>query len=241
MIISKRSSFVHFPKCLLPARTPCLFPLFSLLTASSKSPYSTPGNWVDHILVLYHTCRHRRVQKQRGDSLTGMSFSADVEGEPFPLLLLCLFPCGARLEPPFPALVPKSHLVTDSAVSKLLFSASEFPVPGFDELDGVTAACPRPQGSPPDQKEVNLVWWARAAEAPQLPRQVQTAPQSPTAACSFSPVPDVIRTGALPLATTGCLGSLHPHCSPDPFLNDAFNNIQRIEARSRGLHTCEDE
>ncbi|XP_065760090.1 protein PRR14L isoform X2 [Muntiacus reevesi] len=58
-----------------------------------------------------------------------------------------------RLEPPFPALVPKSHLVTDSTVSKLLFSASEFPVPGFDELDGVTAACPRPQGSPPEQKE----------------------------------------------------------------------------------------
>ncbi|OWK14403.1 hypothetical protein Celaphus_00000104 [Cervus elaphus hippelaphus] len=57
------------------------------------------------------------------------------------------------LEPPFPALVPKSHLVTDSTVSKLLFSASEFPVPGFDELDGVTAACPRPQGSPPEQKE----------------------------------------------------------------------------------------
>ncbi|XP_032509891.1 protein PRR14L isoform X9 [Phocoena sinus] len=58
-----------------------------------------------------------------------------------------------RLEPPFPALVPKSRLVTDSAVSKLLLSASEFPVPGFDELDGVTAPCPRPQSSPPEQKE----------------------------------------------------------------------------------------
>ena len=91
---------------------------------------------------------------------------------------ICFF-VSLRLEPPFPALVPKSHLVTDSAVSKLLFSASEFPVPGFDELDGVTAACPRPQGSPPDQKEVNLVRWARVAEAPQLPRQVQTAPGSP--------------------------------------------------------------
>uniref|UniRef100_A0A8C6G3N5 Proline rich 14 like n=1 Tax=Moschus moschiferus TaxID=68415 RepID=A0A8C6G3N5_MOSMO len=66
--------------------------------------------------------------------------------------------CGShvRLEPPLPALVPKSHLVTDSAVSKLLFSGSEFPVPDFDELDGVTAACPRPQGSPPDQKEAEL-------------------------------------------------------------------------------------
>lgn len=58
-----------------------------------------------------------------------------------------------RLEPPFPALVPKSRLVTDSAVSKLLLSASEFQVPGFDELDGVTAACPHPQSSPPEQKE----------------------------------------------------------------------------------------
>ncbi|XP_037366851.1 protein PRR14L isoform X2 [Talpa occidentalis] len=59
-----------------------------------------------------------------------------------------------RLEPPFPALVPKSCLVTDSAVSKLLLSASEFQVPEFDELDGVTAACPRTQSSPPKQKEV---------------------------------------------------------------------------------------
>ncbi|XP_012586485.1 PREDICTED: protein PRR14L isoform X1 [Condylura cristata] len=59
-----------------------------------------------------------------------------------------------RLEPPFPALVPKSCLVTDSSVSKLLLSASEFQVPEFDELDGVTAACPRPQSSPPKQKEV---------------------------------------------------------------------------------------
>ncbi|KAM5311974.1 protein PRR14L isoform 2-T3 [Glossophaga mutica] len=58
-----------------------------------------------------------------------------------------------RLEPPFPALVPKSCLVTDSAVSKLLLSASEFPVPGLDELDGVTASCPHPQSSPPEQKE----------------------------------------------------------------------------------------
>ncbi|XP_039717961.1 protein PRR14L isoform X2 [Pteropus medius] len=58
-----------------------------------------------------------------------------------------------RLEPPFSALVPKSCLVTDSAVSKLLLSASEFQVPGFDELDGVTAACPHPQSSPPEQKE----------------------------------------------------------------------------------------
>uniref|UniRef100_A0A4X1V9G3 Proline rich 14 like n=2 Tax=Sus scrofa TaxID=9823 RepID=A0A4X1V9G3_PIG len=58
-----------------------------------------------------------------------------------------------RLEPPFPALVPKSCLVTDPAVSQLLLSASEFPVPGFDELDGVTPSCPRPQSSPPEQKE----------------------------------------------------------------------------------------
>ncbi|XP_003478340.1 protein PRR14L isoform X2 [Cavia porcellus] len=58
-----------------------------------------------------------------------------------------------RLEPPFPTLVPKSCLVTDPAVSKLLCSASEFQVPGFDELDGVTAVCPRPQSSPPEQKE----------------------------------------------------------------------------------------
>ncbi|KAK2489147.1 hypothetical protein MC885_018995 [Smutsia gigantea] len=58
-----------------------------------------------------------------------------------------------RLEPPFSALVPKSCLVTDSAVSKLLLSASEFQVPGFDELDGVTAVCPHPQSSPPEQKE----------------------------------------------------------------------------------------
>nr|XP_010597023.1 protein PRR14L isoform X2 [Loxodonta africana] len=59
----------------------------------------------------------------------------------------------SRLEPPFPTLVPKSCLVTETAVSKLLLSASEFQVPGFDELDGVTAVCPRPQSSHPEQKE----------------------------------------------------------------------------------------
>lgn len=63
---------------------------------------------------------------------------------------------GARLEPPFPALVPKSCLVTDSAVSKLLLSASEFQVPEFDELDSVAASCPHPQSSPSEEKEVNV-------------------------------------------------------------------------------------
>ncbi|XP_047417054.1 protein PRR14L [Sciurus carolinensis] len=58
-----------------------------------------------------------------------------------------------RLEPVFTALVPKSCLVTEPAVSKLLLSGSEFPIPEFDELDGVTAACPQPQSNPPEQKE----------------------------------------------------------------------------------------
>lgn len=58
-----------------------------------------------------------------------------------------------RLEPSFAALVPKSCLVTEPAVSKLLLTASELQVPAFAELDGVTAACPRPQSSPPEQKE----------------------------------------------------------------------------------------
>ncbi|XP_029400968.1 protein PRR14L isoform X2 [Mus pahari] len=53
-----------------------------------------------------------------------------------------------RLEPVFPALVPKSCLVTEAAVSTLLLSASEIAVPGCDELDGVSAACPQPQSSP---------------------------------------------------------------------------------------------
>ncbi|XP_037673352.1 protein PRR14L isoform X2 [Choloepus didactylus] len=59
----------------------------------------------------------------------------------------------SRLEPALAALVPKSCLVTDSAVSRLLLSASEFQVPAFDELDGVTPLCPQPQSSPPEQKE----------------------------------------------------------------------------------------
>ncbi|CAO2640328.1 Protein PRR14L [Lemmus lemmus] len=58
-----------------------------------------------------------------------------------------------RLEPVFPALVPKACLVTEPAVSKLLLSASEFQVPGFDELGDVSAACSRPQSSPAEQKE----------------------------------------------------------------------------------------
>lgn len=60
-----------------------------------------------------------------------------------------------RLEPVFPALVPKSCLVTEATVSTLLLSASELAVPGCDELDGVSAACPRPQSSPAQQKEVS--------------------------------------------------------------------------------------
>lgn len=76
-------------------------------------------------------------------------------------IFFCFSVDGARLEPPFPALVPKSCLVTDSAVTKLLLSASEFAVPGFDELDDVAAACPHPQSSPPEQKEVNVkCWWS---------------------------------------------------------------------------------
>ncbi|XP_075800139.1 protein PRR14L isoform X2 [Microtus pennsylvanicus] len=59
----------------------------------------------------------------------------------------------SRLEPVFPALVPKACLVTEPAVSKLLLSASEFQVPGFDELGDVSAACPRPQSSPAEEKE----------------------------------------------------------------------------------------
>nr|KAF6312120.1 proline rich 14 like [Pipistrellus kuhlii] len=73
--------------------------------------------------------------------LPGMEATYNASGSPI------------RLEPPFPALAPKSRLVADSAVGKLLLSASEFAVPGLDELDGVTAARPRPQSSPPEQKE----------------------------------------------------------------------------------------
>ncbi|TKC44716.1 hypothetical protein EI555_012717 [Monodon monoceros] len=36
------------------------------------------------------------------------------------------------------------------------YSTSGSHVPGFDELDGVTAPCPRPQSSPPEQKETEL-------------------------------------------------------------------------------------
>lgn len=61
----------------------------------------------------------------------------------------------------FPALVPKACLVTEPAVSKLLLSASEFQVPEFDELGDVSAACPRPQSSSAEEKEVSAsarVW-----------------------------------------------------------------------------------
>ncbi|XP_059974496.1 protein PRR14L isoform X4 [Mesoplodon densirostris] len=92
---------------------------------------------------------------KRQPPLGTMSSHAALPSVPLPGLEAAYSTSGShvRLEPPFPALVPKSRLVTDSAVSKLLLSASEFPVPGFDELDGVTAPCPRPQSSPPEQKE----------------------------------------------------------------------------------------
>lgn len=164
-----------------------------------------------------------------------------MEGEPVPRFLLCLCLCGFRLEPPFPALVPKSHLVTDSTVSKLLFSASEFPVPGFDELDGVTAACPRPQGSPPEQKEVNSVPVGSGDRSSSDP---MTGADSPpgllTATFSFSPVPDVTRTGAFPLTTKGCLGSVHPHCSPDPFFSRThLTTFRELKHRAGGFSHSE--
>ncbi|KAB0405308.1 hypothetical protein E2I00_010010, partial [Balaenoptera physalus] len=92
---------------------------------------------------------------KRQPRLGTMSSHTALPSVPLPGLEAAYSTSGShvRLEPPFPALVPKSRLVTDSAVSKLLLSASEFPVPGFDELDGVTAPCPRPQSSPPEQKE----------------------------------------------------------------------------------------
>ena len=164
-----------------------------------------------------------------------------MEGEPVPRFLLCLSLHGARLEPPFPALVPKSHLVTDSAVSKLLFSASEFPVPGFDELDGVTAACPRPQGSPPEQKEVNSVLVGSGGRsASDSITSADSPPDLLTATFSFSPVPDVTRTGALPLTTEGCLGSVHPRCSPDPFfLMTHLTTCRELKHRAGGFSHSE--
>lgn len=64
--------------------------------------------------------------------------------------LVCML---KRLEPAFATLVPKSCSVTEPAVNKLLLSASEFQVPGLDDLDDMTATCPRPQSSPAEQKE----------------------------------------------------------------------------------------
>lgn len=132
--------------------------------------------WIDRILVNFYIHRHRLCPDVTRDqvemSLLAKGFNL-VWGLSWmcwgrkwvPSFLLCFSLGAARLEPPFPALVPKSCLVTDSAVGKLLLSASEFPVPGLDELDGVTAARPRPQSSPPEQKEVSVkcsgVRWQR--------------------------------------------------------------------------------
>lgn len=69
----------------------------------------------------------------------------------------------------FPALVPKSCLVTEPSVSTLLLSASELQVPAFDELDGVSAACPRPQSSPAQQEEVNAEFQESGGGAIGLP------------------------------------------------------------------------
>lgn len=132
--------------------------------------------WIDRILVNFYIRRHRLCPDVTRDqvemSLLAKGFnlvwglSWMCWGRKWVQSFLLCFSLGtARLEPPFPALVPKSCLVTDSAVGKLLLSASEFPVPGLDELDGVTAACPHPQSSPPEQKEVSVkcsgVRWQR--------------------------------------------------------------------------------
>lgn len=147
-------------------------------------PYKTaPTHEVDWLRSLvFYLCRHRLCPEvtreqidwkrhcwKRGKSstLVWMLRSWLCQSRKWTCLIFffCFSLHGARLEPPFPALVPKSCLVTDSAVSKLLLSASEFQAPGFDELDGVTAVCPHPQSSPPEQKEVSVWWQARVMVA----------------------------------------------------------------------------
>ncbi|XP_059264880.1 protein PRR14L isoform X2 [Mustela nigripes] len=105
----------------------CPFEISALHSTHSKQQ-PTPSTTSSHTMLPYVP-------------LPGMEASYNTSGSQM------------RLEPPFPALVPKSCLVTDSAVSKLLLSASEFQVPEFDELDSVAASCPHPQSSPPEEKE----------------------------------------------------------------------------------------
>ncbi|XP_051056406.1 protein PRR14L isoform X2 [Phodopus roborovskii] len=97
---------------------------------------------------------HSTHSKQQG-SLTALSSHTTIPNVPLPGMeaIHNTNSSHMRPEPVFPALVPKSCLVTEPAVSKLLLSASEFQVPGFDELDDVSAACPRPQSSSAEQKE----------------------------------------------------------------------------------------
>ncbi|GAB1289538.1 Proline-rich 14-like [Apodemus speciosus] len=97
---------------------------------------------------------HSTHSKQQG-SLSTPSSHTTIPNVPLPGMdaVRSTNRCHLRLEPVFPALVPKSCLVTEPAVSTLLLSASELPVPGFDELDGVSATCPRPQSSPAQRDE----------------------------------------------------------------------------------------
>ncbi|KAM6155738.1 protein PRR14L [Rhynchocyon petersi] len=96
---------------------------------------------------------HSRHSKWQPSLQTSLVTTSRPYQLPKVVIILHLSLHGARLEPPFSALVPKSRLVTGTPVSKLLLSASEFQVSGFDELDGVTAVCPRPQSPSPEQKE----------------------------------------------------------------------------------------
>ncbi|XP_036056387.1 protein PRR14L isoform X2 [Onychomys torridus] len=97
---------------------------------------------------------HSTHSKQQG-SLSTLSSHATIPHVPLPGMeaILNTDSSRMRLEPVSPALVPKSCLVTEPAVSKLLLSASEFQVSGFDELGDVSTACPRPQSSPAEEKE----------------------------------------------------------------------------------------
>lgn len=97
---------------------------------------------------------HSPHSKQQG-SLSALSSHTTIPNVPLPGMEAAHNTNSShlRLEPVFPALVPKSCLVTEPSVSTLLLSASELQVPAFDELDGVSAACPRPQSSPAQQEE----------------------------------------------------------------------------------------
>lgn len=188
-----------------------------------------PRELVDHILVLYHTCRHRRVRDNVGTALQ-MSLSAYVS-EPVPFCFFVSFLwCQARASIPcLGTKVSPGNRLSRQQAPVLSF---EFPVhAGLTSWSGVKR--------PPAPDHRAALQARRSKQCGGLggkrlsSEQVQTP--SPLLHACNGPI-HRISSGRAPSVGLQCLGSLHPHYSSRTlFLSQSHLTTFREWKRAAGL------